>query len=211
MTSIWTITTGRSGSRWLADTLDQLEGVTAIHEPEPRLFAANRAAAEGAVCDDLLRSMRPNVGEALYVETSPFTAHLVPAISRVFPGARFIHLHRCPRAFVSSALSLWFPPEDSWWPNTIPFEEPWQRMVWWWAEVNRIGLECPGDVFRVKSEDLWNGSSLGDLAEWVSKGSGVIGPAKRVNTGGAQLTWRVNWEPFLQEIAGPVMYALGRH
>lgn len=217
MRSVWTVATGRCGTRWLARTLDRVAGVTAEHEPEPVLASLNRRAAEGDSVVDELRALRSIAGDGIYFESGAFLGFLSEAVIEAFPGARLLHVHRDPRAFVASALSTWFPPQEhhsEWWPRSIPDSPP-LRMIWWWNAVNAAGLEAcrrhgPDVALCAGTEELWK-DGIGRVAEWM----GVQAPQRPsvpVNSRlGRHVEWDPSWEGFLADHAGEVMDSLGYH
>jgi hypothetical protein len=199
----------------LARTFDRSEGVTAVHEPEPLTAALNIDAAGGSSAVEGLRSLRSITGEGVYLESGAFLGFLAEDLVEAFPGARFLHVHRDPRAFVASALATWFPPQEhhSWWPE-IPLDSPPLRMIWWWNAVNRAGVEAlrnfgPGAVLRVGTEELWHGGGVGRVAEWL--GVPPPPPSVPVNSRLGQAEWDPAWEGFLADHAGEVMDELGYH
>ena len=72
---IFTVTTGRSGTGYLARTLHCLPGVDAFHEPKPRFHAVAREALQNPQCakDFWIRQKLPAIAQlknSVYIETS---------------------------------------------------------------------------------------------------------------------------------------------
>lgn len=165
-----------------------------------------------------------------YAEISPFMAHLVVPTKMAFKGARFIHLVRGPRAFVKSALPrAWYQYptiQSHWWPkNHPPNLDQTQRLIWWWNEVHSRGLTAEKKYgaqgcFRLRAEDMWTKPEpLKDLARWalvpeieVDRCDGFISQSQERPRNVSQqkrAEWDPAYEPFLKEVAGDTMEALG--
>lgn len=235
--TVWLITTGRSGTQWICNLLNQYEKFKAVHEPYPSLFEMNCDAAEGKpVTVEMVQAMRCELIRQsyqvarIYVDASPFLSHLVDQIRGAFVSSKFIHLSRDPRRFVCSAAPRdWyrFPhPQDHWWPKNHPEGlSNVERLIWWWNEVHKRGLEAeekygPNGVYRVRVEDLWaDAEAVKLLLGWLKvdrlvldRSDGVItslqGRPKNESTI-ERAEWLPEWEEFLQETAGETMRELG--
>jgi len=106
----FTITTGRSGTEYLARALGLFRGVRAEHEPKPTFGSAFRTvqAAPGTAREFWLAHKLPRIaacGEAVYAETSHLVCKgfLESAVELELP-LTLIHLVRPPR---DVATSLW--------------------------------------------------------------------------------------------------------
>lgn len=236
---VWTITTGRSGTQWLANLLSQFEAISAHHEPVPSLFSDNRAVAEGERVGKraLWNARRDLVVNAYgrgmcYVDVSPFMSHLVAGLREAFAGSRFLHLVRDPRKFVCSAAPRdWYRyphAQDHWWPNNHPEGlSNVQRLIWWWGEVHRRGLEAeramPDGTFRLRAEDMWSDwRVVVDLLEWLKLPPTLTNRAEQIviahqnrprNTSEdknvTRSAWDPEWDDFLYDTCGDVMQELG--
>lgn len=235
--TVWTITTGRTGTEWLTNFLNQWEPLRACHEPFPGLFSANRRTAEGRPSDpEVVHEARAHLVRGcyergqVYIDLSPFMAHLVPQIREVFAWSRFLHLVRDPRAFVCSAAPRhWYRyphPQDHWWPRNHPEGlDNIQRLCWWWNEVHSRGLALekelgPDAVHRLRAEDMWSDvEAVRGLMRWLKmpttscdRADGIIMAAqespKNVSPL-ARVEWDPAWEPYLLEVAGETMRELG--
>lgn len=106
------LSTGRTGTVYLADLLNQLDGVVALHEPKPSrvLNAWTTAFLEGRVAARFMtaalfakrRKTLKNVRAELYVESNNFIAGFADALHDVFETPTVIHLVRDPRDFATS-------------------------------------------------------------------------------------------------------------
>lgn len=235
--AVWLITTGRSGTQWLANLLNNFEALHAVHEPFPSLFGWNRKRAEGhGNCADVVRAVRSDLVEnaygrgMTYVDCSPFLSHLVDDVAEAFSASRFIHISRDPRAFVCSAAPRsWYrlpTTQDHWWPRNYPADSSnVERLLWWWNEVHSRGLEAEEKhtVFRLRAEDMWSDvDAVRGLLEWLQlpetlteRAHAVIAAAQNSprNTAKAkQITrteWSPEWDSFLYATCGETMEALG--
>lgn len=109
--SVFILSTGRTGTVYLADILNQLDGVLAAHEPKPSrvLNAWTTAYLEGKVADRFMaaalagkRQNLANLDLEFYVESNNFIAGFASSLDQVFKNASVIHIVRDPRDFVTS-------------------------------------------------------------------------------------------------------------
>lgn len=184
------LSTGRVGTQTLAALFALARNVLATHEPLPRLYGLSQLAwrdwENEAAQPILMEAYRVARGEALeralllgrgYVETSPQGTFLAPAIERLVPKARFIHLVRDPRSVIRSGMRRnWFAgnPYDSTRitpRDTRAISIDWasasqlQKIAWLWVETNRWILEFTASLpahrtTLIRSEDVFNGDSV---------------------------------------------------
>lgn len=110
--NVFVLSTGRTGTVYLADLLNQLDGVVALHEPKPSrvLNAWTTAFLEGCVSVDFMttalaskrRKTLRGVRADLYVESNNFIAGFADALNEVFEAPTVVHIVRDPRDFVTS-------------------------------------------------------------------------------------------------------------
>lgn len=145
----FTITTGRSGTEYLARVLDLFRGVHAEHEPKPTFSSAFRTvcSAPWTAREFWLEHKLPRIArtrEPFYVETSHLACKgfLESAIEL---GLRptLVHLVRDPRAVASSLFAL----------NTIP-GRTFKGIKYYLAPSDRVFLPLPGDLERVTDYQL---------------------------------------------------------
>jgi hypothetical protein len=111
-TTTFVLSTGRTGTVYIADLLNQLDGVVALHEPKPSrvLNAWTTAFLEGRVAGRFMatalfvkrRKTLKNIRADLYVESNNFIAGFADALHDVFENPTVIHLVRDPRDFATS-------------------------------------------------------------------------------------------------------------
>lgn len=177
------LSTGRCGTKLLAELLDSTDELLVRHEPEPLLsyhaaYAYRhwqdrsdelRAAVDCARYELVRDAFLLNRG---YVETGPRCTFFAHQIAGLYPRGRFVHLVRDPMAFVESGYSRgWYEDRDLTDESRIvPMGEKatdWagmtqvQKIAWLWIETNRFiadfGQEMGEDRFiHVSSEDLFS-------------------------------------------------------
>lgn len=155
---VFFLSTGRCGTAMVTEMLKQNRKALVLHSPTPELSYVNcwayehgrthpeelKAALLAArfefIADAALRSR-------CYIETNNRVTFFAPAISDLFPRARFVHICRHPIKFIESAVRLGFYDgiytdigrirpisgslADSW-EEITPFE----RAAWLWNETN---------------------------------------------------------------------------
>lgn len=179
------ISTGRTGTKFLAGYLNDDPYSVAVHEPGPTLFRlGNQVARRETGFDEavaaIMRSKRPKIkryqDHKMYVEANNRLYSLVPALRSVFPEAKVVRVVRDGRDVVRSGMSRgwygendpfdrinarWFPG-DSWyhkWDDLSRF----QKVCWWWQKKDSILLDSmPNDegAISVRFEDIFDAPSL---------------------------------------------------
>ncbi|HLC17243.1 MAG TPA: sulfotransferase [Thermodesulfovibrionia bacterium] len=159
---VFVLSTGRTGTKTLANLLSLSPDIAAFHEPVPKLvkasfdafMQADKSLAEhwGSLVmyarDDYI--FNANLHGKLYIETNNRLTYLASALARAFPDSRFIHLHRNPFEVIYSALRRQWYENHPWDFARImprqgdPFAESWNTMTaleknaWYWAKVNEL-------------------------------------------------------------------------
>lgn len=110
--TVFILSTGRTGTVYLADLLNQLDGILALHEPKPsRVLNAwstavleNKASGEylAAALADKRHKTLQNTKVKLYVESNNFIAGFADVLGQVFDNPTVIHIVRDARDFVTS-------------------------------------------------------------------------------------------------------------
>jgi hypothetical protein len=180
---VFIISTGRTGTTFLAETLRRLEA-NAAHEPGPRwLRLLSNAFVAGAISHDrtieLLKRARPP--EATFdVEASCLIYGLTTPILEAKPDAHVVHLIRDPRTYVRSAMN-WGVHRPGGRPlNLIPYRRlapshlegrtpttlidwarsgQFARVCWTWQAMNRIMRDDGADQDRfttIRMEDVFD-------------------------------------------------------
>lgn len=166
MTALFVVSTGRTGTQFLADLFGRL-GARASHEPGPRWLrlvsnahVAGRLSSERAarLVGRVRRAEVEQAGAAPWVESSCLVYGLVDPLLASFPEAAVVQVVRDPRTYVRSAMG-WGAYRVGGRPlNVVPFrrlaptqfrprsvrrrldwagEGQFDRLCWAWAAMNR--------------------------------------------------------------------------
>ena len=122
---VFILSTGRSGSKFLAALLDCAENVTAYHEPRPTLMYFSNYACyhqeEEKVLTNIIDAARMElilavfIKNRIYAESNQCLTFFAPVIARRFKKSIFVHLVRHPGDFVTSAVKKGWHKNDSIW------------------------------------------------------------------------------------------------
>lgn len=165
------LSTGRCGTKLLTQLLETCEHVAVHHAPRPELVRQSRRAFEEGdespeLFDEVIKTAREELvldairyGNA-YVETNNRVTFFAPAIERVFPSARYIHLVRHPADIVRSGIRRgWYGGQhahdlgrihplagdpltgDAW--DSL---DPIARIGWMWQQTNAFVERFLADV-----------------------------------------------------------------
>jgi hypothetical protein len=172
---VFVVSTGRAGSKMIAEAMRVHPQVVALHEPLPRpglhreaYWAWSGRADARWLRTRLERKRRTLVEQILangfvYLESAHYCSHLIGPLRDLFPGAKFVFLHRDGREFVRSGLERsWYRgKEESALAHLVKFARDrllldlgnvgWdhrlsppkqlrtraERIAWLWAEINR--------------------------------------------------------------------------
>jgi hypothetical protein len=170
---VFVVSTGRAGSKMIAHAMRVHPQVLALHEPRPGLhreayisWAGRRSARWLRGRLELKRSSLVEQTLAngfVYLESAHFCSHLIGPLRDLFPGAKFVFLHRDGREFVRSGLErTWYRgneesalghlakfarhrllldvPKPGWDHRLTPprqLRARAERIAWLWAEINR--------------------------------------------------------------------------
>lgn len=116
---VFVVSTGRAGSKMIAEAMRVHPHVVALHEPRPGLHREAYMAWSGKrsarwIRDQVELKRGSLVAQILangfvYLESSHFCSHLIAPLRDLFPGAKFVFLHRDGREFVRSGLErTWY-------------------------------------------------------------------------------------------------------
>jgi len=155
------LTTGRSGSKSIANYLSSFKDVLCIHEPEPILIEEATLYLYGKYSHEkivqLLKDTRKKIIDGKqYGESNQKLSFIIPALQEAFHDSKYIWLVRDGREVVNSTFSLgWYDSsllKDSKWqkyqieaPKTGDInDEQWRKMnsfekcCWYWSYTNKI-------------------------------------------------------------------------
>ena len=165
MTALFVVSTGRTGTQFLADLFGRL-GARASHEPGPKwLRLASNAHVAGRLDSEraarlVARARLDEVerpGAPPWVESSCLVYGLVDPLLATFPDARVVQVVRDPRTYLRSALGWGAYRTGGRLLNVVPFrrlaptqfrprsvrrrlewagEGQFERLCWAWAAMN---------------------------------------------------------------------------
>jgi hypothetical protein len=172
------LSTGRSGSKFIAKLLDLASNVTAYHEPVPTLqYFSNYAfhhQKEEEILVNMIDAARMElilevfIKNKIFVESNQCLTFFAPLIAKLFKKSKFIHLVRHPGDFVRSAVRKgWYKNDSIWESGRVKMADKnvWAKMdqieklSWTWNTTNRFieEFKCRigGErVFDLRIEDL---------------------------------------------------------
>lgn len=138
---VFILTTGRSGSTSIADTLNQHPNIDALHEPRPQLIRLSTEYASGNMsANDVKRAL----GEiflqySVYpervcrIESDQKMFNLVPFLADLFPRAKFVWLIRSGIDVVASTVGRgWYDYDQG---------RPKANVPWFWNEYRITGIQ----------------------------------------------------------------------
>lgn len=178
---VFILTTGRTGSKFIADTLNYFSDVDAYHEPHPNLKLTPNIAYENYDSDflkDIIWSVRTEIifnsfaKNNKYIESNQCMTFFAYAINDLFPNSKFIHLVREPESFVLSAYKLkWYVNKTFWELGRLEIDSSTtkkndyiNKLYNLWHITNEFILEFGDSIKKdrfttVKSEELFNNNS----------------------------------------------------
>lgn len=156
---IFFVSTGRTGTHFLADLFNRHSGsVAAYHEPKPsfkrrgyELVARDSTLWERLYFSAFRRWRFYRSGKRDYVEANNNVFSAIPLIRRCFPGAVVVHIVRdgreVVRSYVNAKKRYAHQTETNLSPEHFPgdpYMELWPRMnalqrtAWFWVRVNEV-------------------------------------------------------------------------
>ena len=113
---VFILSSGRSGSRALIDSVMSYQGIQALHEPNLYLTYLSALLMTNAISEnEAEQNLREYYTTALspqnktYIESDQKLIYFVPLLKKIFPNAQFLWIYREPRSFIKSAASRqWF-------------------------------------------------------------------------------------------------------
>jgi hypothetical protein len=154
---VFILSTGRSGSKFLAELLDRSPNIRAFHEPRPTLEYFSHYAyyhqEEQEILANMFQAARMesileiNIQDNIYIESNQCLVFFAPVIARLFKKARFVHVVRHPGDFVRSAVRKgWYLNDTIWECGRLKMaDEPkWfemdqvEQLSWLWNATNQF-------------------------------------------------------------------------
>jgi hypothetical protein len=153
---VFILSTGRSGSKFLAQLLGLSANVSAFHEPQPTLQYFSDYAfhhqGEEEILTKIIDAARMEsilevfIKDKIYIESNQCLVFFAPVIARLFSKAKFVHVVRHPGDFVRSAVRKGWHKNDSIWEAgrvKMADSSRWNRLdhieklAWLWDTTNR--------------------------------------------------------------------------
>ncbi len=187
------ISTGRTGTQFLARFFNEFKSVYSVHEPKPDFVKLGVDYAYGqvdkskavkkiergrrAICKDVKRH-----GKDMYVESNNRVFSLIGALDEVFDDYKIIHIVRDGRDYVRSGMSRdWWYTDKDWNPRMKasefkddPYRDKWEDMsrfekiCWRWQKKDGIIYESLIDkdnFIRLKFEDIFKDEDYAGIYE----------------------------------------------
>lgn len=182
---VFILSTGRTGTKFLAEYLNNYTNVFAVHEPRPsRLLRMwSMAYLQGDVAQQKLSRILPRLrnhsfkklgDNTIYIESNPFITGFANAFKQDFANPIIIHLVRDPREYIRSSLNYGTTAGFKGWINrNLPYfyldsqkvydskrklSDIERVAVFWWKLndfLNKSG-EGYSYYYRIKFEDLFD-------------------------------------------------------
>lgn len=193
------VSTGRAGSRTVANVLSQSPDALCLHEPVPYLVEETAEWRYGTVetvdlCSRLTESRPRQIDGKQYGESANRLSLAIPVLAEAFPDARFVWLTRDGREVVASGHQRgWFDPsrvrDTQWerhrlradrlgemgereWSSMTPFA----KGCWLWRRTNEIIAED----LEALGTDRWRRVAIEDLEESIDDVADFLGVERAV-------------------------------
>ncbi|MCK5028592.1 MAG: sulfotransferase [Bacteroidales bacterium] len=162
---VFFLSTGRCGTKWFSDLLSSNKSLMVLHNPKPsfanqnnlvyQIFKNNEASdSEINLVKEIFLTGREQYlrysykTQKRYIETNNYISFFAPALIKIFPDAKFVHLYRHPGEFVRSGIRRNYYDKEN--PNDVKritpisehLQESWGNMnqlektSWLWNETN---------------------------------------------------------------------------
>ncbi len=186
--SLFVLSTGRTGTKTLTHILALSDQIDAFHEPYPRLME-ERKYARTEIYDNpnkykkifsdsrslyLWNSYRNG---KFYAETSARLTFFAPVIYDILPNSKFLYIHRHPAEVVRSGMRRgWYVDHPADYARIVPvkgeyaFEHwatwtPFEKICWYWDAYNRFALGFVDSVLsdrviQVRADEIFSGRSV---------------------------------------------------
>lgn len=175
---LFILSTGRSGSKFVAGLMDMAPGAASFHEPRPTLqYFSNYAfynQDQGDTLSRIIESARMEllletvIQDKVYIESNQCLTFFAPFLKTIFKGAKFVHIIRHPGTFTHSAARKGWHKNDSIWESgRVRHHDDgfWNsldhigKLSWVWDATNRYIEDFkktlpPDDSLTCKIEDL---------------------------------------------------------
>ncbi len=154
---VFILTTGRSGSKFIASLLNYSPNIIAYHEPQPALQYFPHFGYHHQHKRDILTKMIDAarmelildvyIKKKIFVESNQCLTFFAPAIKDLFKRSKFVHIVRHPGDFVRSAVRKGWYKKDSLWESgrvRMRDQQSWdeldqiEKLCWAWNTINQF-------------------------------------------------------------------------
>ena len=191
---VFFLSTGRCGTKWFSHLLNNNKNLMVLHNPSPSLavqsklayntFNRNYSQSELEFLSEIFLTGREiqlrfsyKTGKR-YVETNNYITFFAPALLKIFPDAKFVHLYRHPGEFVRSGIRRNYYTKDNYDDIKRPVDfskiEKWEnysqieKISWLWNETNlfieNFKSKHPDNVFSFN----FNNKNVDNINEMLS-------------------------------------------
>ena len=180
---VFVLNTGRSGSAFMNNLLQNIHDIKSYHEASPNMFLQSNHAYHNQEKKEVLQKMfevarielilDAAIKNKIYVESNQCLVFFIYQIKAVFPKAKFIHLTRHPGYFVTSAIKKGWHKNDSVWEYgrvKMKDDKRWmglsqiEKLSWVWDEthayIENFKTLHSKDFLTLKLEDLTTKPSI---------------------------------------------------
>jgi hypothetical protein len=174
---VFVLNTGRSGSAFVNNLLQNIPDIQSYHEASPTMFLQTNYAYHNQEKKEVLQKMfevarielmlEASIKNKIFIESNQCMVFFIYQIKALFPNAKFVHLIRHPADFVTSAIKKGWHKNDSVWEyGRVKMEDDkkWmslsqiERLGWVWRETHGYIEDFkslhPKDFLTLKLEDL---------------------------------------------------------
>ncbi len=186
--TVFILSTGRCGTKWLTELLKQSEHITVEHDPVPKVyfqsqFIYKKQLDKDSIFASFLHARYDYLYHAYcvgkpYVETNNRMTFYANAIADKLPNSYFVHIIRHPYEFIRSGMRRsWYMNLNSELNGHIspgPDEQAYsqwsdysreQKIAWLWMQTNEIIEQLkenisPERFLTIKSSEMFTNESL---------------------------------------------------
>ena len=181
---IFVLSTGRTGTKYLAKIMNYSKYAMAYHEPRPTLQYFSNYAFRNQKKIEVLEKIIDSARNELildsfnknkqYIETNHCITFFAPVIKDLYKSSKFIHLIRHPAEFVRSALRKgWYINDTIWEIGRVKMEKEdrWNSMdiisklIYLWNCTNlfienfKENIRNKSRVITIKSNDIFSNTN----------------------------------------------------
>lgn len=210
---------GRSGTKWLAQVLNEDPGIDVRHEPvktDAKVYTGLCCQAVTDYLESRKAQMTPKAEGQKWGEVNSYLRYWVQQLCKVFPGVPVVGLVRDGRYVVRSLLKRGvFKDPQKRLPFVPPSAEPFVKACCYWANTYKILLVSGVSIYKLEqlNDDYEYFSKLClEIGALVSEGAWRRYAGKRIHVGvkdtGAP-RWTEEQRLMFKQLAGNTQRAFG--